>query len=146
MMKRILMASVVALALTACGNDNASKDTGTTTNTETDTTTASGNAGTATAPATPAGGISVEDADKGLALVGQSDCLTCHKVEDKLVGPAYREVAAKYPVEDTTIKYLANKIIQGGAGVWGQVPMTPHPQLSQEDAQLMAKYVLSLKQ
>jgi cytochrome c len=79
-------------------------------------------------------------------LIAQSDCLTCHKVEDKLVGPAYREVANKYAGQPGAVDSLASKIIHGGAGNWGQVPMTPHPQLSKEDAQTMVKYILSLKQ
>lgn len=82
---------------------------------------------------------------KGLELIGKSDCLTCHKVKDKLIGPAYQDVANKYESNDENIKLLAGKIIQGGKGVWGEVPMTPHPQVSEEDAKQMVKYVLLLK-
>jgi cytochrome c len=83
---------------------------------------------------------------KGLELVAKSDCLTCHKINEKSTGPAYSEVAAKYtPVADTTISNLAGKIIKGGAGVWGAIPMTPHPQVSQADAEQMVKYILLLK-
>ncbi len=85
------------------------------------------------------------DYQKGLALVGKSDCLTCHKVDEKNIGPAYREVAAKYENNDENVKMLAGKIIKGGSGVWGAIPMTPHPTLSQEDAEALAKYVLLLK-
>ena len=142
MIKKILCASLFAFVLASCGNNEA--DSGNDTTTGADTVATTDNTNTA-APTASASGISTEDADKGLELVGKSDCLTCHKVEDKLVGPSYREVAQKYPVDDSTISYLAGKIITGGAGVWGQVPMTPHPQISKEDAALMAKYVLSLK-
>ena len=85
------------------------------------------------------------DYEKGLALVGQSDCLTCHKVNEASTGPAYSAVAAKYPNNAEVIDSLSNKVIKGGAGNWGVVPMTPHPQISKEDAVTMVKYVLSLK-
>jgi cytochrome c len=82
---------------------------------------------------------------KGLELVGKSDCFTCHKVVDASTGPAYEAVAAKYPDNDAVIDSLAKKIITGGVGNWGTVPMTPHPDLSEADAKAMTKYVLSLK-
>lgn len=80
----------------------------------------------------------------GEKLISLSDCLACHKVDEKLVGPAYKEVAQKYKFNDKNVDYLAEKIIKGGAGVWGQVPMTPHPDIKKEDAREMAKYILSL--
>ena len=83
---------------------------------------------------------------KGLELVVKSDCLTCHKINEKATGPAYKEVAIKYDhAADTTISSIAGKIITGGAGVWGAIPMTPHPQVSQADAEQMVKYILLLK-
>lgn len=86
------------------------------------------------------------DYEKGLALVGKSDCLTCHKVNEASTGPAYADVAAKYAdAADTTITRLANTIIKGGSGHWGAVPMTPHPGISEDDAKQMVKYVLLLK-
>ena len=79
-------------------------------------------------------------------MIGKSDCLTCHKINEKSTGPAYSDVAAKYaPAADTTIQRLAGKIIKGGAGVWGTIPMTPHPQVPQADAEQMVKYILLLK-
>ncbi|WP_266202704.1 c-type cytochrome [Pontibacter kalidii] len=83
--------------------------------------------------------------EKGAKLIAGSDCLACHQEEKKLVGPAYVEVADKYEFNDKNVDYLAGKIIEGGAGVWGQVPMTPHPNISKADAQEMARYILSLK-
>jgi len=83
------------------------------------------------------------DYQKGLELISKSDCLTCHKIDEKLIGPAYREVANKYTDKDVAM--LAEKIIKGGSGVWGQIPMTPHPAVSQADAEQMVKYVLLLK-
>lgn len=85
------------------------------------------------------------DYEKGLELVGKSDCFTCHKVNEPSTGPAYQAVAAKYPNNPAVIDSLSEKVIKGGAGNWGVVPMTPHPQLSKEDAVAMVKYVLSLK-
>lgn len=85
------------------------------------------------------------DYEKGLELVGKSDCFTCHKVNEQAVGPAYQAVADKYEKTDEVINTLAQKVIKGGAGNWGQVPMTPHPQVSEDDAKTMVKYVLSLK-
>lgn len=86
------------------------------------------------------------DYQKGLDLVAKSDCLTCHKINEKSTGPAYSEVAEKYAgATDTTITRIAGKIISGGSGVWGAVPMTPHPQVSQTDAEQMMKYILLLK-
>lgn len=86
------------------------------------------------------------DYQKGLALIGQSDCLTCHKVSEASTGPAYSLVADKYAgAADTTITRLAKKIIDGGSGTWGAVPMTPHPSVTEADAVAMVKYVLLLK-
>ncbi len=86
------------------------------------------------------------DYQKGLALIAKSDCLTCHKVDEKLIGPTYREVANKYAgMPDTIVAHLAGKIINGGSGVWGEVAMTPHAGMSQEDAEAMVKYILLLK-
>ena len=86
------------------------------------------------------------DREKGIELIAQSDCLGCHKVDEKLVGPPYREVAKKYNLDDTTRNRLAEKIIKGGVGVWGNVPMPAHPQITEGDAKSMVNYILSLKQ
>ncbi|MDB5230162.1 MAG: hypothetical protein JWN76_967 [Chitinophagaceae bacterium] len=85
------------------------------------------------------------EAEKGLEMIAKSDCFTCHKNTEASTGPAYQDVAAKYPNDDNTIDSLSNKIITGGAGHWGQIPMTPHPTLSKEDAKAMLKYIMSLK-
>jgi cytochrome c len=85
------------------------------------------------------------DYQKGLALVATSDCLTCHKINEKNIGPAYKDVAAKYENTDANVKMLAEKVIKGGSGNWGAIPMSPHPQLKQEDVEAMVKYVLLLK-
>lgn len=79
----------------------------------------------------------------GKTLIASLDCLTCHKEDAKLIGPSYQEVANKYTEADA--EKLADKIINGGSGVWGQVPMAPHAGLSKEDAKKMVEYILSLK-
>lgn len=101
----------------------------------------------ATAPAAaPVSDLSSNpDYQKGVELIAKSDCLTCHKVSDKLTGPAYKDVAAKYANTDENINLLASKVIKGGTGVWGAIPMTPHATLSEADAKQMVKYILLLK-
>ncbi len=101
----------------------------------------------ATPPPAPTrkNGLTQEDYDKGLALVVKSDCLNCHKVSEKFIGPPYAQVADRYTANPDTINMLATKIIKGGVGRWGQIPMTPHPTLSKEDAVQMVKYVLSIE-
>ncbi len=85
------------------------------------------------------------DYAKGLALVAQSDCLTCHQVQEKRIGPSYTEIAKKYAgVNDAMVSELAQRIIKGGSGVWGEIPMTAHPTLSQQDAEGMVQYILLL--
>jgi cytochrome c len=81
---------------------------------------------------------------QGQALVDQSDCKTCHHATNKIIGPAHAEVAKKYEFTRPNVTYLAGKIVSGGSGVWGEIPMTPHVDLSQADAEKMAMYVLSL--
>ncbi|MFP3834527.1 c-type cytochrome [Chryseobacterium sp. SIMBA_028] len=81
--------------------------------------------------------------DEGLQLIEKADCLACHKIDSKLIGPSYQEVAAKYT--DADLDILAQKIIEGGKGNWGDIPMTPHNELSKDNAKLMVKYILSLK-
>lgn len=86
------------------------------------------------------------DAQKGLALVGKSDCLTCHKIDEPSTGPSYMSVSERYAGKEAEVRdSLANKIIKGGVGNWGPVPMIAHPSISPEDARLMVHYVLSLK-
>ncbi len=80
---------------------------------------------------------------EGLALIEGADCLTCHKVDAKLVGPSYQEVADKYTEAD--VDMLAKKIIDGGKGVWGEIPMTPHAGMSPDNAKKMVEYILTLK-
>lgn len=127
-MKKVLfLASISALAI-ACGNNSGEEKK-------------KEEPKAATEQAAPAPAAD----DKGVELIAANDCLTCHKVNEKAIGPAYLDVAKKYTADDATIAMLSAKIIKGGSGVWGEVPMTPHPQLSEDDAKTMVKYILSLK-
>jgi cytochrome c len=80
-----------------------------------------------------------------LELAQKKNCLACHAVDKKLVGPAYQEVAKKYAGDKTAEAKLTEKIQKGGAGVWGPVPMPANPQVSPDEAKALAKWVLSLK-
>jgi len=86
------------------------------------------------------------DYDAGLNLVAKSDCFTCHKLREKLVGPSYGEIAKKYPNTPETIDTLANRIIKGSQNMWGPVPMLAHPAITKADAEKMVKYILLLKE
>ena len=83
--------------------------------------------------------------DKGAKLMAFSDCASCHRERDKLLGPAYVAVAQKYPATPANITMLANKVIKGGSGHWGDIAMTPHPGLSESDSKEIISYILSLK-
>ena len=78
-------------------------------------------------------------------LAGRKNCLACHQVDRKLVGPAYRDVAARYADDKQAVERLAQKIVKGGAGVWGPVPMPANPQVSEAEARQLAAWVLTLK-
>ena len=84
-----------------------------------------------------------EDYNLGKTLMATSDCKTCHQLNAKSVGPSFVQVAKRYAGDKNAISYLADKIITGGAGVWGEHGMSAHPQISREDATEIVKYVLS---
>ncbi|TCD07029.1 c-type cytochrome [Pedobacter frigidisoli] len=81
----------------------------------------------------------------GEKLINKSDCIGCHNKVNKIIGPAYMDIAKKYPATEKNINMLSDKIIKGGTGVWGTMPMTAHASLKPTDAKLMVKYILSLK-
>jgi cytochrome c len=129
-MKKTIAIFGICSVIFACGSEKSesTEETSSTTTTE------------EAAPASAAVGSA-----SGEQLISKSDCLTCHQVNSKIVGPSYVEVANKYPATDDNIAMLAEKIIQGGSGNWGEIPMAPHPAISTEDATEMVKYILSLK-
>lgn len=79
------------------------------------------------------------------ALAKSKNCLACHTVDKKVVGPAYKEVAAKYKGDKGAVDKLAAKIIKGGSGVWGPAPMPANPQVNEAEAKKLATWVLGLK-
>jgi cytochrome c len=81
---------------------------------------------------------------KGLRLIEASDCKACHSIDKKSIGPAYRDVSLKYRGKTGAVENLAKKVISGGSGAWGNVPMAGHPQITAADAGEMVKYILSL--
>ncbi|GAB2732008.1 cytochrome C-551 [Melaminivora jejuensis] len=79
------------------------------------------------------------------ALAKSKNCMACHSVDKKLVGPSYKDVAAKYAGQAGAADKLAEKIIKGSSGVWGPVPMPANAQVNADDAKKLANWVLSLK-
>ena len=88
-----------------------------------------------------ASGAQAQDPAK---LAQEKGCLACHQIDKKLVGPAYKDVAAKYRNDKNAVPKLVKKVREGGKGVWGQVPMPPN-QVSEKEAQTLVKWVLSQK-
>lgn len=125
----LVFAAALSFAVYACGSKKE------TTNTE--------DYGTpteeATAPVTAADAIT-----QGESLVKASDCKTCHHAVNKIIGPSHTDVAKKYEFTTANVELMASKIIKGGSGVWGEIPMSAHADISQADAEKMARYVLSL--
>ena len=89
------------------------------------------------------GVVANASAEDATALATKSGCLACHQVETKVVGPAYKEVAAKYKGQDV-VEELVAKVKNGGSGVWGPVPMPPNVNVSEDDIRTIVKWVLSL--
>ena len=82
---------------------------------------------------------------RGRYWMEKSDCMTCHEVDRRTVGPSFQQIAEKYPREKTAIQYLVRKVKEGGAGVWGTAMMNAHPGLSEGEIREMLNYILSLK-
>lgn len=78
-------------------------------------------------------------------LAKKNACTACHAVDKKLVGPAYKDVAAKYRGDPKAAAMLAEKVKKGSVGVWGQVPMPPNAGVKDEDVKALVKWVLALK-
>jgi cytochrome c len=91
--------------------------------------------------ATVLGAASVS-AQASLELVDKNACLNCHAVDKKLIGPAFKDVAAKYKDRKDAPAYLAEKLTKGSTGVWGQIPMPGMPQLAADDVKTMVTWIL----
>jgi cytochrome c len=80
-----------------------------------------------------------------MELAKDKHCLSCHAIDKKVVGPSYLDVAAKYSKDALAKDRLAQKIMKGGSGVWGVIPMPANPQVNPQEAQALAAWVLQLK-
>lgn len=140
MKKTLFILGCYILAMAACASPEERAASSNTTTTEAPATTTE----TTTTTAETAAPASTVKSD-GEKLIAKSDCIGCHNKVQKVIGPAYVDIAAKYPLNDENINHLADKVIEGGKGVWGEIPMTPHASLSKDDAKSMVKYILSLK-
>jgi len=85
-----------------------------------------------------------EDLPLGIRLISRSDCKTCHNTNVQTIGPSYTAIAEKYPTSEKSVNMLTNKVIAGGAGIWGFQVMSPHPDMSKTDAQAMVRWILDL--
>ena len=134
-MKKLLAMLFAAALIYSCGEGEKTNDTGETKSADT----------AATPAPAPASTDAAADNEKALTLIGSSDCMTCHAIDRKVIGPSYKDVAKKYEDTPAIVDTLVSKIIHGGSGNWGNLVMTPHPDLPVEDAKTMVKYILSLK-
>jgi cytochrome c len=78
-------------------------------------------------------------------LAQKKNCMACHAIDKKLVGPAYKDVAAKYAGQKDAVDKLTQKVMKGGSGVWGAVPMPANPQVTEAEAKQLVQWVLTLK-
>ena len=78
-------------------------------------------------------------------LAQKKNCMACHAVDKKLVGPAYKDVAAKYAGDKDAVDKLAAKVLKGGSGVWGPVPMPANPQVTEAEAKQLVAWIMTLK-
>ncbi|RYG06373.1 MAG: c-type cytochrome [Chitinophagaceae bacterium] len=90
--------------------------------------------------------LSPKTIQQGKVLIAYADCYTCHKEEERSFGPAFMDIAERYPANRVFTQMLAHKIITGGSHSWGNAVMLPHPKLSLKDAETMATFILSLEQ
>jgi cytochrome c len=158
-MKKLFVVFAVVTACYACGGGTSESSTPVSNNEENKNSQIGGES-TAPAPAAPSADTAAASkapaaevpataaapaGKDGKALIEGSDCRTCHQDAVKVIGPSYVDVAKKYPNTPANVKMLAGKVIAGGKGVWGEIPMTPHPNVSQEDAEAMVSFILSMK-
>ncbi|WP_312768375.1 c-type cytochrome [Epilithonimonas sp.] len=125
-MKRVFLTAVLAVIFSCSKNEN------------------SGNKDVIASESEPAPKVVTDPIAEGKSLIEGSDCLGCHKLDEKMIGPSYKEVAEKYGNTPENVEMLAEKILKGSSGVWGDVPMPAHG-FSKKNAKFMAQYILSSK-
>lgn len=135
-MNKLLPIYISLFAFLSCGGSNETKNTDT--------------ASTTTTTSAPKSMIeqTASNSPEGIALqnlMNQNNCAACHLIDAQSIGPSYVDVAKKYDNNNETISYLSEKILKGGVGVWGQVPMTEHPDMTQAEAESLAKDIMALK-
>ncbi|KIO74734.1 cytochrome C552 [Pedobacter lusitanus] len=131
MKKTLLILGCISLAIASCGNPGAT--------TEGSATSSSADTEASAKTAAPSEML------PGEKLIATADCIGCHNKTQKVIGPAYVDIAAKYPSNEENINKLSDVVIKGSKGTWGDLPMTPHPNLSKDDAKQMVTWILSLK-
>lgn len=89
--------------------------------------------------------MDLEKVKKGKVLIAYNDCYQCHRMDNPAKGPSFSAIAKRYPIQKQYIELLGRKIISGGSGTWGYPVMGAHPKLSEEEAQAMVWYILSLE-
>ena len=80
-----------------------------------------------------------------MKLATDKNCMACHSVDKKIVGPGYKDIAVKYAAQKDAVDYLAGKILKGGANAWGPIPMPANAQVNAAEAKTLAAWVMSLK-
>ena len=80
-----------------------------------------------------------------MALATSKNCMACHAVDKKLIGPSYKDVAAKYASDKDAVAKLSKKVREGGVGAWGQIPMPANPQVNADEATALVKWIMSTK-
>jgi cytochrome c len=78
-------------------------------------------------------------------LAQKKNCMACHALDKKLVGPSYKDVAAKYAGQKDAVDKLAQKVVKGGSGVWGQVPMPANAQVNEAEAKQLVQWIMTIK-
>ena len=78
-------------------------------------------------------------------LAQKKNCMACHAIDKKVIGPSYKDVAAKYAGQPDAVAKLAQKVMKGGSGVWGPVPMPANTQVNETEAKQLVQWILSLK-
>jgi cytochrome c len=140
MTKRIIIIFCLPILLSSCGGNSLNHET------SNDTSTVNNPASTKAADSSGAksGTISIATStDKGADLIVKNDCRNCHREREKLIGPAFSDIAKRYGAID--VDTLAAKIIKGGSGHWGDAAMSPHPLLTLSDAKTIVKFILQYK-